>query len=59
MDDEKKCYFNICDDSWWTVDEEGICWGIGDTPEESIDEAENLGLYCVDVVIYDEGDYIP
>ncbi|MBR0369130.1 MAG: hypothetical protein IJH63_00230 [Methanobrevibacter sp.] len=47
----KQCYFNVVDDAWWTVDEYGVCWGIGLTPEESISEAEFLGLDCSDVFI--------
>lgn len=59
MTNEKQCYYNIVDDSWWTVDEDGLCWGCGGTPRESIEEAESWGLDCRDVVIYDKGDYIP
>lgn len=53
-----KCYFNICDDNWWTVDEYGVCWGIGATPAESIETAEFWGLDCGDVCIFNEGDYV-
>ena len=53
-----KCYFNICDDSWWTIDEDGICWGVGETPEEAIDEAEFWGLNCNNIMVVDEGDYV-
>lgn len=57
-DNEKKCFYNIMDESWWTIDEDGFCWGIGDTPRESIETAEDWGLDCMDVVIYEEGDYV-
>ena len=53
-----KCYFNICDDSWWTIDEDGICWGVGETPESSIDEAEFWGLNCNNIMVVDKGDYV-
>ena len=46
-----RCFFNICDDAWWTVDDCGLCWGIGPTPTDSICEAEDWGLDCSDVVI--------
>ena len=53
-----KCYFNICDDSWWTIDEDGICWGVGETLEEAIDEAEFWGLNCNNIMVVDKGDYV-
>ncbi len=52
------CYFNIMDDNWWTVDEDGVCWGIGGTPEESVESAEFWGLDCKDVDIFEKGDYV-
>ncbi len=50
----KKCYYNIIDENWWTVDEDGLCWGIGKTPELSITQAEYWGLDCHDVKIVED-----
>jgi len=45
------CYYNIIDENWYTVDDDGFVWGIGATVEESISNAEELGLNCTDITI--------
>ena len=30
-----KCYYNIIDENWWTIDDDGFVWGIGKTIKES------------------------
>ena len=48
------CRFNIMGDYWETVDNTGLIVGIGDTPRESIENAEFWGLDCSNVEILDK-----
>ena len=44
-----KCYFNIFDEKYYVADETGLVWGIGNSPEEAIEEAIFWGLDCKNV----------
>lgn len=46
-----KCYYNLIDENWWTIDDDGLVWGIGKTIHKSIEEAEFWGMDCKDIEI--------
>lgn len=49
-----ECYFNLFNEKWYTVDDDGLVWGIGDTIKQSIEEAEFWGMNCKNIKIEDE-----
>lgn len=48
------CYFNIMDENYYVKDEIGFIWGIGNSPEEAIENAEFWGLDCKNISYEEE-----
>ena len=48
-----KCYLNIIDNNYYIIDESGFKWGIGETAEEAVENAEFNGADCTNLQFED------